>query len=211
MLKLHTLIVVVIFWQIAPTNCLFGETNSLTIASPVIAKCQPQKDHENAPGPPGPQGPQGPQGPKGPTGATGATGSMGAQGTIPTTLASLFNFGTPGTVVAGDEIPFNNPTPVMQGTAIFQPAPQFFVLLQTGDYYINFEATPEGTISSSVQFQLNGAFLTPVLVPAESATLTIDRVITVTTVPSVLNLVVNNGNMSFIGQASITIILLNSP
>lgn len=211
MLNLRTLFGAAILCQIGFSNCLLAdETRSLTVGSSINAKCDLPRTGPQ--GQQGPQGPQGPQGAAGATGATGAMGSMGAQGPSgPSTLDALYNFGTPGTVVEGDEIPFNNPTPVIEGTSISQPADPFFVLTKTGDYYVSFRGTPQPAVGVTVQFQLNNVLVGPSEL-ALGQPVVLDTVITVTTVPSVLNLVVNGGNLNFgTTAASINIILLNNP
>ena len=209
----------------------FIHSENTKLVTKINADCSsPERGPQGPIGPPGPPGITGPQGPTGPQGIPGTNGITGPTGptgpNAPNVLDALYNFldadnaGSINgiTVTAGDEIPFNNIPPVFQGMIISQPTEDFFVITETGNYYVSFNVTI-GNLQgpATIQFLLNSTPMGPVLPisppSAIESGVILDAIIPVTTVPSVLSVstmtggvVTNSGT-----PASINIIQLNSP
>ncbi len=159
----------------------------------------------------GVQGPEGAPGLLGPTGAQGLMGPTGPQGTVGS-FDSFFTDNTgslPVIINIGDQIPFNGSC-VSTGTAISQTAPDTFILVNPGVYYVNFIGYASAGLLSSIQFDLNGTPVGSSAYLVSTGPFTIQQAILVTTPNSLLQITVS-GIAITLGagrSASLQIILL---
>ncbi len=160
------------------------------------------------------QGPQGIQGPIGPTGPTG------------TTLDSLFVNNSTGFAYSGPPlsvplpIPFDFPgADITTGSSITQLNSTTFTINSPGVYYAVFMGNMAPVVASAfVQFQLNGTLIgVPVVMvitsPAASLSYSLQQafVVTPTSTPATLNVVLTTGSTSVVFLfASIEILRLGN-
>ena len=183
----------------------------------VSSGCHDDGCHGLDEGPPGVQGPPGPEGIGGVQGATGPTGPSGPTGaTGVTALDNLFNFniaGAPLLVAINSPIPFNQVALVL-GDAVSQTALTTFTFSEVGNYYVSFVGSPTLGVGGGVQLFLNGAAVGPTtsLIVAGSP-LVLREIISVTTVPSTLQVVVQGLALTFNAGSSawISIIKMSAP